>query len=113
MPEQSIRSFYAEKRSWSKGKRTRGETVAPLDRSIPTLFLFLLGESGYATRRSKIEEGAVIVDEATTECDQLIRLLGIARGMRRDELASLLAPIFPSVFFPQRIKPTIGDQRWK
>lgn len=28
-------------------------------------------------RRSKIEEGAVIVDDATTECDQLIRLLGI------------------------------------
>ena len=103
-----------EKPSWSKGKRTRRETYtrSPLDCSIPTLFLFLLGESGYATRRSKIEEGADIVDDATTECDQLIRLLGIARRMRRVDLprprvsssSNHLSPIVFMVEYKKDIK---------
>lgn len=81
--ERQVFPFHVEHTSSSRkanvlaANRTRVLLFSPL-RSVPTPFLFLFGESGYATRRSKIEEDAVIVDDGTTEWRQLIRLLGIA-----------------------------------
>lgn len=63
-------------------------------------------------RRSKIEEGAVIVDDATTECDQLIRLLGI--GGEENETSRLCVYfvffIGLSFFFCDRIKNGIKNK---